>query len=98
MNKVTDFLKSVYGVAKGVTLKLSEFFQDQTGALSATRLAFLGVTGVVLAVAVKTAQASGWKADLHFDPSSLYLIGVLMVGKVAQSFSENKAITTIPGA
>lgn len=66
--------------------RLSEFFQEANGTLSATRLAFLAWVFVVLTI---------WGIDsfrsqkMENIPESVQvLIGVLMTGKVAQKFGE----------
>jgi uncharacterized membrane protein YeaQ/YmgE (transglycosylase-associated protein family) len=68
-------------------MKIAQFFQDGTGAYSATRLGFvLWVIGVLVAwIAV---SITNHKLE-HIDNSVVAIIGVLMSGKVVQSFSEN---------
>jgi hypothetical protein len=67
--------------------KMLEFLEDGTGALSATRLGFLlwvlGVLGVWAVDSVLTQKVQG------IDNSIITIIGILMSGKVVQSFSEN---------
>jgi hypothetical protein len=69
--------------------KFLEFFQDGDGLLSATRLSFLLwvigllVVWVIESISNKTLQA--------IPESVAAIIGVLMTGKVVQSFSENSA-------
>lgn len=64
-----------------------EFFQDDTKALSSTRLAFLSTVFAVLAAWLFQCYNEGKLAPI--DQSILYLIGILMMGKVSQSFGEN---------
>jgi len=65
-----------------------QFIQDGYGAFSATRLAFLlwvvGVLAVWIYLSIVRAESL-----LHIDSSVVTLIGILMTGKVVQSFSPN---------
>ncbi|HSY26997.1 MAG TPA: hypothetical protein VK832_05810 [Burkholderiaceae bacterium] len=67
------------------------FLQDGNGNLSATRLAFLlwaiGVFGVWAWVSIHT------NTLMPIDPSVQTILGVLMTGKVVQSFSANDGPT-----
>lgn len=69
-------------------MRLAEFLQDADGALSSTRLAFLAwVFGILGAWGFSSVQA----AALQPVPDSvLGLLGLLMTGKVVQSFGEKK--------
>lgn len=67
--------------------RIFEFLQDDTGLLSATRLAFL--TTVFSVLTAWLLQCFTEKKVVPIDQSVIYLVGVLMVGKVSQSFSEN---------
>ncbi len=69
-------------------MKILQFLQDDTGALSATRLVLvtwsLGLlTGVLYLTHIN-------KAFPSVDPSIVGLFGIAVGGKVMQSFSENK--------
>lgn len=72
--------------------KISEFFQDGDGMLSATRLGFLlWVIGLLL-VWVSTSLSQG---VLQSVPESVAaIVGVLMTGKVVQSFGENGVVNS----
>ncbi len=69
--------------------KLAEFFQEDNRRFSATRLAFLAwIFGVLVGWGIDTTQHNYKMADI---PQSVQvLIAVLMTGKVAQKFSEEK--------
>ena len=67
--------------------RFGEFFQDESGVYSSTRLAFLGTVFSVLAMWIVDCWHQ--KKLTPIDNSLIYLIGILMVGKVGQSFSEN---------
>jgi hypothetical protein len=69
-------------------MKLQQFLQDDTGQLSANRLAFLSATFIVLIIFAISCVKAGWKI-VPIDTSVLYLVGIFMAGKVSQSFSEN---------
>jgi hypothetical protein len=69
--------------------RLSEFVQDDTGLLSSTRLAFLLTIFSVLGVWIYACIVA--KKFLPMEGSVVYLTGVLMVGKVTQSFAENQS-------
>ena len=72
--------------------KLAEFFQEDNGSFSATRLAFLAwIFGVLIGWGIDTAQHNYKMADI--PPSVQVLIGVLMTGKVAQKFREEQPNT-----
>lgn len=69
--------------------RLVQFFEDETGAFSSTRLIFIlwnfaviGMLGYQLFVLKQTPKV---------EPSIVGILGTVMVGKVAQSFSENKS-------
>lgn len=69
--------------------KFIGFFQDGSGNLSATRLAFLLWTVGVLTVWIWVSIHTGTLAPI--DSSVQTILGVLMTGKVVQSFSPNDA-------
>lgn len=76
-------------------MKLYEFFQEDNGHLSSTRLAFLFWTiGVLVVWSISSLRGTGL-AEL---PESIeIIIGLLMSGKVVQKFGEkpnNPMITT----
>ena len=76
--------------------KLSEFFEDQDGSLSATRLAFLLWA---IGVLVVWAKASWGKAELAgINENVLWVLAVLMTGKVVQKFRETEAPAQPPVA
>jgi hypothetical protein len=68
-------------------MKFAQFFQDGTGAYSATRLGFLlwvfGVLVVWIYDSIRCARL------VPIDNSVVVIIGILMSGKVVQNFSEN---------
>ena len=72
--------------------KLAQFFQEDNGNLSATRLAFLAwIFGVLVGWGIDTAHHDYKMAEI---PQSVQLlIGVLMTGKVAQKFREEQPNT-----
>jgi hypothetical protein len=72
--------------------KLAEFFQEDNGSFSATRLAFLAwIFGVLIGWGIDTVHHDYKMADI---PQSVQvLIGVLMTGKVAQKFREEQPNT-----
>ena len=88
-------LTTLWTAIKGAISKLSESFQDGSGSMSATRLAFLGTIGSVLGVWIYACIHA--KAFLPFDNSSIYLVGVLMTGKIAQNVTENQADALVTG-
>lgn len=67
-------------------MRICQFFQDGSGQLSATRLAFLlwvlGSLGISAYLAIIGAQH-----EFKLDGSIVTLLGILMTGKVVQSFS-----------
>lgn len=68
-------------------MKILEFLQDGTGAFSATRLGFLlWVIGVLLAWMINSIITQKLQG---LDASIITIIGILMSGKVVQSFSES---------
>ncbi|MDB0510056.1 hypothetical protein [Ralstonia solanacearum] len=73
-------------------MKIVQFLQDGSGNLSATRLGFLlWVIGVLL---VWADVSITHPESVHgIDNSVLTLIGILMSGKVVQSFSANDGPT-----
>jgi hypothetical protein len=71
--------------------RLVEFLQDDTKALSATRLAFLTTLVSVLGVWLFSCWHA--KAMVPIDTSAIYLVGTMMAGKVGQSFADNKMNT-----
>ena len=67
--------------------KWQQFFKDDTGQYSSTRLIFIVSSFLILGVWLVSCYHQKKMADL---PSSLlYLEGILMTGKIGQSFSEN---------
>ena len=71
-------------------MKFYEFFQEDNGTCSATRLAFLlWVIGVLLVWGIKSIQCPGLElADI--PKSILTILGILAAGKVIQkNFEEN---------
>lgn len=68
--------------------KLPEFFEDDAGAFSATRLAFLLWIFIVAGMWIYACVEA--RKMVPIESSVVYLVGVLMTGKVVQSFSENK--------
>ena len=68
-------------------MKFSEFFQDNSGGLSATRLGFLLWVVGVLAVWMYASYVK--KALQPIDSSVVTVIGILMTGKTVQRFGEN---------
>lgn len=65
---------------------IGQFFQENNGQYSATRLAFLAwVFGVLVVWGTGSIQA---KAMQEIPDSVAILVGVLMTGKVAQKVSE----------
>ena len=67
-------------------MKASEFLQDGFGSFSATRLAFLLWAVGVLIVWVYTSVVKGASSQ-PIDNSVIVVLGILMTGKVTQSFS-----------
>ena len=67
-------------------MQCQQFLQDGNGRFSATRLAFLLWTVGVLAVWIYL-SINHPNTDIRIDSSVTVLIGVLMTGKVVQSFS-----------
>jgi len=75
--------------------RLGEFFQDDKGIFSATRLAFLVWTFAVL---IGWGVASARHNKLEEIPSSVQvIIGVLMTGKVVQKFGEQSTASVVAG-
>lgn len=69
-------------------MKIQKFLQDGNGEFSATRLGFLlWVVGVLMVWIYMAASRPDY--NLHIDTSVITLIGILMTGKVVQSFSPN---------
>jgi hypothetical protein len=69
--------------------KLLEFLKDGENNYSATRLAFLAWSLGVLAVWATNSATSGKSFTL--DSQVVYILGILMGGKVTQSISEANA-------
>lgn len=69
-------------------MKIYEFFKDNNGNLSSTRLAFLiwaiGVLGVWMYVSIKLGSLQ------PLDNSQTMILAILMTGKVAQKFTEKE--------
>jgi hypothetical protein len=70
-------------------MKFAQFFQDGSGSYSATRLAFL--LWAVGVLAVWTYESITKNALQPVDNTVTTILGVLMTGKVVQSFSPNDA-------
>ncbi len=70
-------------------MKFAQFFQDGTGAYSATRLAFLLWAVGVLAIWIF--ESINKSALQPVDSTVTTILGILMTGKVVQSFSPNDA-------
>ncbi|MFC0126424.1 hypothetical protein [Ralstonia solanacearum] len=69
-------------------MRFSEFLKDGGGMYSATRLGFiLWVSGVLVVWIGLSILHPGTPQGI--DPSIITLIGILMGGKVVQSFSKN---------
>jgi hypothetical protein len=63
-----------------------EFFQEDNGGFSATRLAFLlWVIGVLVVWIIESLSS---KTLEHIDPTVTTILGILMTGKVVQKFGE----------
>ena len=77
-------------------MKLAEFFKDGTGSYSATRLAFILWSCGVLAVWIVESVSKGVLQPV--DNTVMTILGILMTGKVVQSFSPNDASPTTPPA
>lgn len=78
-------------------MKIVQFLQDGSGTLSATRLGFLlWVIGVLVVWAVVSVTHP--ESAHGIDNSVLTLIGILMIGKVVQSFSANDGPTPPGGS
>jgi hypothetical protein len=76
-------------------MNFSQFFKDGNGNLSATRLAFLAwAFGMLVAWLYVSWQKQALQA---LDSSLITALGILMTGKVAQSFSPNDGPATAPG-
>ena len=75
-------------------MKFAQFFQDGSGAYSATRLAFLLWSAGVLVVWVWVSITK--QALAPIDQSVVLVLGALMTGKVVQSFSPNDAAAPPP--
>jgi hypothetical protein len=67
-------------------MSLLEFFQEDNGGLSATRLAFLLWATGVLVVWIISSLTNGKLQPI--DSSVTTILGILMVGKVVQKFGE----------
>lgn len=83
-----------YSVLPPMTRKLLEFVQDETGFLSATRLAFLLTISAVLGVWLMDCWHQ--KKMVPLDNSAVYLVLTLMAGKVGQSFAERPTTPSSP--
>ena len=76
---------------------ISGFFCDGYGNLSATRLAFILWTVGVLAVWIYSSLMHvGGPILAPIDPTVVTLLGILMTGKVAQSFSSGDGAAPTP--
>jgi len=67
-------------------MKLSQFLEDNSGGLSATRLAFLLWALGVLAVWIYLSIEQGKIAEI--DRTVVMVLGILMTGKTVQRFGE----------
>lgn len=71
---------------KSILLRLSQFFQDDTGALSAMRLLLIGWSITVLVIwsvlSIKTVTL------VPIPPSVLTWLGTLIGGKMIQNYTE----------
>jgi hypothetical protein len=73
----------------GVTMnRILEFFQEDNGGLSATRLAFLYWALGVLIVWIVESLASKPMVIAKIDSNVTTILGILMTGKVVQKFGE----------
>jgi hypothetical protein len=72
--------------------KIWQFFQDGDGALSATRLVFLGWNFAVIGLVTYTTFVL--KQPAKVDTSIVGILATVMIGKVGQSFTENRAPAT----
>ena len=68
-------------------MKILSLLQDDTGALSSQRAAFLGVIGTFLGLWIM--QSVIEKKVAPVDPTVLALIFGMLTGKVTQSITEN---------
>lgn len=68
--------------------KLMEFFQEDNGGFSATRLGFLLWVVGALVVWIITSLTSEPRQLAKVDSSVVTVIGILMTGKVAQKYGE----------
>jgi hypothetical protein len=68
--------------------KFLEFFQEDNGGFSATRLAFLLWAAGVLIVWFAASLGEQPMRLAPIDPSVITLLGILMTGKVVQKFGE----------
>ena len=68
-------------------MKFLSLLQDDTGALSSQRAAFLGIIGTFIGLWVM--QSISEKKVAAVDPTVLALIFGMLTGKVTQSITEN---------
>ena len=73
---------------KTILLKLSQFFQDDTGALSALRLLFIG-WGITVLI-VWTILSLKTLTLIPIPPTVLTFLGSLMGTKLVQNWTENQ--------
>ncbi len=76
--------------------KYSQFFKDETGQFSANRLVFL--SGFYAFLILWITQSFHEKKVVPIDNSVIYLLVVLMAGKVGQSFTENIKPPELPNS
>ncbi len=70
-------------------MSVSEFFQEDNGGFSSTRLVmFVWGVGTFVVWVISTAN-NGWKMQ-EIDTSIQVILGIVMSGKVAQKFGEQK--------
>ncbi len=88
---VVPVLSSVagYSLLWRLEMNIAQFFQDGTGAFSATRLVFVlwGLGSLITWISLSIHQ----KSLLALPDTVLTILGILMAGKVVQSFSPNDA-------
>ncbi len=75
-------------------MSLLEFFQEDNGGLSATRLAFLLWVAGVLTVWIISSLTNGKLQPI--DSSVTTILGILMAGKVVQKFGEKPTQPSSP--
>lgn len=76
--------------------RILEFFQEDNGGYSATRLGFLLWVIGALVVWIITSLTSEPRQLARVDPSVVTIVGILMTGKVAQKFGEKPDPAALP--